>query len=561
MKVSLNTTYGTALAVIERAVDVIMSQAKTDYTVDVYSFENDMNSLSGAILNLDPSLQQQIKNAVEVVVWGFNSKGFEVNLTESLLNTNVSHETSFTQQGKKLYPLTTSVVITANLTPSNTGTVSNADSSGASANGYEGSSSSTIIYDANTLFSLTDDLPEVVDPIFDDMDAEAVTEEPLATLGNEYTPIISNSMIALAKTAAGNVGGLQDGLTTFSYNPLADLINSARNLFIYYTENNYANLNIALGFIAFEMPFDELSYKNLCEVIGGSDGLSGCVAQLDFFLEHTNRLSGLILDTDSPNDVIDNDSSDEYININDVSNTEPVVIFSFDGRYFRSAKYTIQATAASLTRAHQMTEIAVLHDNYNTFIREIMSVYTEDPFVSYTSRLVNNRIEVLANTNYANTDFVAYGNRLRIARAAQTYGNMSQSKIIGNHETLQTYLNDGVDYVAQQSGSLLRGDLVANLSQFFTDILVNLASDEFENSSSGYQIDTLTNVINEMKLLRQAIQTQIDTDWNNFESCRRLVESLDIAYNLTTAYTDSTGNAIPQVTLNSGTIAAINETQ
>ena len=49
----------------------------------------------------------------------------------------------------------------------------------------------------------------------------------------------------------------------------------------------------------------------------------------------------------------------------------------------------------------------------------------------------------------------------------------------------------------------------------------------------------------------------MDTDWNNFVETRRKTEAFDIAYNLTVAYTDDSGNAIPSATLNSATIQAI----
>jgi hypothetical protein len=58
---------------------------------------------------------------------------------------------------------------------------------------------------------------------------------------------------------------------------------------------------------------------------------------------------------------------------------------------------------------------------------------------------------------------------------------------------------------------------------------------------------------------RQAIQDRIDADYDEFVRVRKLAEALDIAYNLTAAYTDDTGNAIPTNTLNTQTKAAIEE--
>ena len=545
MKVSLNNTYAVALAVLEKAVAAIMSQAKVDFTIDVYSFENDMNSLSGAIASLEPSLQQQLKNAIEIVVWGFNSKGFEVKLTDSLLNSNVSHGTTevITQQGKKLYPLTTSVAVE----------VYTAGASAATANV---AAPVLTTEDANTVATLADDLAEVIEEVFVENDAEEVVEEPLALSGNEFTPLISNSLIEIAQSAA-EYEELQDGLVEFSSNPLEDLIGTTKDLFLYYTSGNYANLNVALSGIYSDGALTA-QYKELRESIGGADGLAGCVSQMDFLLEHTNRLSGLILDVDSPNDVTDNDSTDEFIYTNDFSGG-PSVIFSFDARYFRSASYTVQATAAALDRGHQVTTLIILSDNYHCYTRETATVYSQDPFVTFTSRLLNNRVEVLANTSAANVDFVIHGVRLRIARASKTYGEMSQTKIIEAHEQLQSYLNDGIDYVASQSQSLLRGDLTASLAQLFNDMLINFDNASFLGQSTAVKQAGLLEIASKIKAGRQAIQDRIDADYAEFVRVRKLVEALDTAYSLSDAYTDSTGNAIPSVTLNTTTKAAILE--
>jgi hypothetical protein len=281
---------------------------------------------------------------------------------------------------------------------------------------------------------------------------------------------------------------------------------------------------------------------------------------MDFLLEHTNRLSGLVLDVDSPNDVTDNDSTDEYVYVNDVATVNtPTVIFSFDSRYFRSASYTIQATAAALDRGHQVTNLVILHDNHHSYTRETATVYSQNPFVTFTSRILNNRVEVLANTSASNTDFVIHGVRLRIARASKTYGEMSQQKIIQQHELLQAYLDDGVDYVAAQSGSLLRGDLVKELSRLFSDMLITFSNAGFLSQSEANKQAQLVAMAANIKAHRAAIQAQMDKDYDTFVAVRKLTEALDIAYNLSVSYTDSTGNAIPSVTLNNATINAINE--
>jgi len=555
MKTTVSPVYTQAVDAIRSMVDTMDMKRGGLVAADVYPFEDEMNGLSGAILNLEPSLQLVIQQGNSEVVARGKSAGVSVHLHSSVLPTNnVSHGTSVTNViGKKLFPLTTSATLIANTSATITG-----------ATGSGNVSTSTVVYDANVIASLTSD-EEEVDAIFEENEAnDVVTVEPLSTIQNETAPYLSNALIALAETAAANANGLQDGLATFSHNPLADLISTTKDLFLYYTEGNYANLNVALssgGSGVADDPALAAEYKALRESIGGPDGLAGCVAQMDFFREHTDRLSGLILDVDSPNDVTDNDSTDEYLNVNDVSAGVATLIFSFDARYFRSAKYMVQATAGSLDRGHQTTELVVLHDNHHAYTREIVSVYSQDPFITFTTRLLNNRVEVLANTSASNTDFVIHGIRLRIARAAAAYGEMSQKKIIEQHELLQAYLDDGVDYVTQQSGSLLRGNLVGELGREFSDMLVNFQNGGFISQGTAAKQAQILAMAETIKASRAAIQTSMDADWTSFDSCRRLAESLDIAYNLSVAYTDSTGNTIPSATLNSVTINAINEVE
>jgi len=553
MKVTASPTLlaaNEAIKAMWKALD--MSASNSNLTPDIIAFEDAMNGLSGAILGLELSVQLEIQIQVEAITVAASGKGYEVHLYKSLLPADVSRGTSSPVyvQGKKLYPLTTSALIATGSTITDSATVSGASTGNVT--------SPFVTFDANVISSLTSDTDDI-DEIFAENELDVVIDEPLSTIQNETAPYLSNSLIALAQTAAANTGGLQDGLATFSHNPLATLITTTKDLFLYYTQGNYANLNIALTGISSDVAL-AAEYKSLRESIGGPDGLAGCVAQMDFFREHTDRLSGLILDVDSPNDVTDNDSTDEYINVNDVASGVATIIFSFDSRYFRSAKYLVQATGGSLDRGHQATELVILHDNYQAYTREIVSVYSQDPFITFSTRLLNNRVEVLANTSVSNTDFVIHGIRLRIARAAAAYGEMSQKKIIEQHELLQAYLDDGVDYVAQQSASLTAGGgLVGELGREFNDMLINFSNGGFLGQSTGAKQVQILAMAETIKTRRAAIQTQMAADYAKFVEIQKLTESLDIAYNLSVAYTDSTGNTIPALTLNTSTIAAINE--
>ena len=502
----------------------------------VWAFEDTMNGLSGALQGIDSGLLKNVRDVNgEIIVRGA-AAGYTISLHESVLpiaQQTVTHEV--TVPGKKLYPLTTSVVSTVTEV--------------VAANVSHGTSST--VYPQAVIVEGDD---TAVDPIFDELDLEAasVVETPTALDQNGGLPVLPAGMVTLSQKAAANANGLQAGLSAFSHNPLATIIDDTRSLLLYYTADNYANLNSALVIISAD-PLLNVEYKALREAIAGGDGLSGSVAQLDIFKDHTDRLAGLVLAEDSPNAEATGDSTDEFLNVNDISgNLQP--IFSFDAKKFRSAKYMVQASAANTDRGHQATELYILHDNSLAYTREITSIYTQDPFVSFTTQFLNSKVTVLANTSADNTDFVIHGTKLRIARVSESFADMSQTKIVGFHESLQSYLDDGVDYVQKCSASLLHPETVADLAREFRDMIANLSTiggstAEKQTAILGYAVV--------MRLVRVAIQTSIDNDYANFVAVRKLTEALNIAETLTISYTDSTGNSIPSSTLNSSTISAI----
>jgi len=152
---------------------------------------------------------------------------------------------------------------------------------------------------------------------------------------------------------------------------------------------------------------------------------------------------------------------------------------------------------------------------------------------------------------------VITGTRLQIAKASKTYAEMSQQKVIELHELMAVYLDDGVDYVALCSASLLMPALVANLGREFRDMLATISNGGFLSQSTGQKQAGLLQWASTLRTRWGEIQAQMDADWNNFVETRRKTEAFDIAYNLTVAYTDDSGNAIPSATLNSATIQAI----
>jgi hypothetical protein len=523
----------------QRNLEVLKTQSE--------DFEDDMNGMSGEILGLELKLQQEIQNENQFIFVVSYGRGIRLHLHQSILpETKSITDSKSSVLAKKLYPRTESVQVQQKEDVANTNTEITDESS----------TSDPII--------ISEDLPseDTVDQIFDDIDAEAATGvdeyAPLSTEQNETIPYIADDLIEIAKEAAANTDGLQSGLTSFSYNPLAGVIQSTKSLLLYYTESNYANLNVALA-VLYSDPLLADEFKEFENSIGGNDGLSSCVSQLDNFKDHTDRLSGLVLDSNSPNTGNTDNSTVDNLAMNDFSGG-PTLLFSFDSRKFRSAKYTVQASADITDRGHQVTELYILHDNHHAYTHESTPIYSQEPFVTYTTRLLNSNVEVFANTTAVNTNFVIYGTRLKIAKDSKIYPEMSQQAIIQIHENISAILNDGVDYVSLMSASLLKSYLVANLAREFSDFLVNLTDPVFLAQSTAQKQAALISAAAVMLGLRNSIQSSIDLDWQNFRDTRKLQESLDIAYNLTVSYTDAAGNTIPSATLNTRTIQAIKST-
>ena len=506
-----------------------------------YAYEDVVNGLSGEFVSFNADVQAEIQIENYNLFVLAQDKGIELQLYDALMPTIESDSVSqkVLRTGKKIYPKTITFF----------------DSSlSTSSNAVVRVTPPATLPPANE--PIADD---VVDEAFDVVDAITYAPDTYASeqVNEPWTPMVSNALVELALTAASNANGLQAGLATFSRNPLETIIEDSRDLLLYYTEGNYANLNVALTGVA-SNPNLNSAYKLLRESIGGSDGLSGCVAQLDEFRIHTDRLSGLYLDNESPESEPTNDSITEDLTLYGL-NGGPTEIFSFSARKFRSAKYLIQATSADEDRGHTVTELFILHDNHHPYTREVVAMYSNEPFVTYSTQLADGEIRVLANTSAPNTDFVIHGTRLQISRAAKSYANVSQTKILEHHIQLSTYLNDDVDYVRYQSGALYNPKVVAEISREIRDLLIQLRSSDFLGLSDAAQAAGINVWANTISTRANTIQNSIDSDWEAYQECRKKSEALQIAFSLASGYEQPNANTTLQSTLNSITKTAIEQ--
>lgn len=485
--------------------EVIASQTTIAIkTAAIYALEDALNPISGQILQQSPEVITDIRTQCAASVSLAGSYGFMVNLVDTLLPDNTPASTYVT---KNLNPWTETAVVptTSTVQPLVTTSVNTTD------------------------YTLIDEI--VVDT---------------AATPTAYSPI-NVGLLPIATLVASN-SSLQDGLANISYNPMANTIGAAKSAILYYTENNFANLDIKLATIAADGSLTN-QYLLLKDAIGGGDGLSGCISQLDSLKEHTDRLSGLKLESENEFAPQTDDSVTEQYFYYNLPASVSTQFGSFNAKYYRSAKYYVQATAA---KEHQLTELMVVHDNSFAYARVVDDVYTRDPFVTYNAILSGGKINLYANTTIANTDLVVYGTKLQIAKDSSSPERMSQFKILDSHNILSTYYNDGTDYISLQTQSLQRGNTVAELQRDFNDTLNLLVIPPFTTMSTADKQNFILSQANAINNLNRSLQSYIDSDYTQYQIAEKKAQAIRILNQMSNSYSDPYAkNLIDSTTLDS----------
>ncbi len=386
------------------------------------------------------------------------------------------------------------------------------------------------------------------DPNFDLLDAQTEEEAtnyeqtPLVLLEDEstdYKPLIPEDLRDSVEAVATNAGGLQEGLAQFFSNPLDEAITRTRNLLLQYTDNNFQGLNAAVGGSA-----TGIAYGIYQDALGGGDGLGGAVSQLDAFKDHTDRLSGLVLEASSENAEPSSDNTVEDKFYYDVPVSTKTAILSFNAKKFRSAKYYVQSTAAlgtslSANTEHQSTELFVLHDNRKVYFREVFTNYTIDPFSTFTAELLDGNVVVSVTSTLANTNYVIHGIKLRVAANNDSYETMSLKKILRTHYELDLYYDEDAEYASEMAGSLFRGDLVENLFETVRNTVKSV-------SGGG----NAANEAIKVKTMTAALQASIDADYAAYKKYTKIAETLNIVDEVQQFYLVPTTKPILDLVLN-----------
>ena len=230
-------------------------------------------------------------------------------------------------------------------------------------------------------------------------------------------------------------------------------------------------------------------------------------------------------------------------------------IVEFSTSDYRSGKLMIQGSS---NNEHQTTEIFVIHDNVNLFLREVFLTYTQDPFITFTGHIVDNAVRILANTALPNTDIVVYGTMLEVVNKSSANSTISQDKILDAAKSMKgLYPDDNTDYVKAQTGSLYKSDLVEVLDRDIKDGIAIMSDPTFADRPIAEQqafLDQLTATITERTA---ALQGAIDSDLNAIAEVNNKIEAGGLVTGIIDSYKDPQAKALLDLTLNSEIKAAL----
>ncbi len=410
--------------------------------------------------------------------------------------------------------------------------------------GEAGFTGANVDFGVTTAAEIEDELDADFDTIDDEAAAEAYNyeeKEPMVYLPEELLPIVSSSLLELINQASSNANGLQAGLTAMFTNPLAAVIEETKNYVLALNGENYAGLNAATGLSS------GTNYAIFRDAMGGGDGFGGIYAQLEKFRDHTDRLSGLVVDENSENAEPGRDNTVENFEYFGLPLNTPTTVLSFDAKKFRSAKYYVQATAQT---EHQMSELFVLHDTKNAFFRQVDTNYTIDPFISFTSSFADNTVNVIATTTVANTDLVINSIKFQIVSKAESYEKISLQKMLQMHETLNAFYRDGTNYLGNMANSLTKlTDVVRLRQQIVTS--VNRAKSGGNLITQADALSTAANVL----------QSSIDSDYAYYRDYKKKHEAIELSYLMARNYNDDPNvKSVLDLILNTSTKEAIAHT-
>jgi len=349
----------------------------------------------------------------------------------------------------------------------------------------------------------------------------------------------------LAKSLATGGVSLDETLASISVNPAAVNINAAKSTLSSLTACNYSGLDSTLSSISGEAALAP-AYQQLKLALGGPDGLSGSVAYVNAFEDHTNRLSGVTLSSDITGIIPEEENTEIFEYKYDLPINTQTVIAHFNPQKIRSAKFFVQATS---NVDHQSSEVFVVHDNQRVYTREVDVIYTHDPFITFTSQFAADNVTIMATSTKVNTDMVIYSIRLPVITKANSDHTFDQSKLIENARALSGFFpEDKVDYVAAQAGSLQNGGSVSQLNTEINEALVKLQSSQFTSLSTEGKKEYINSIATAINTKSVSLQQSIDKDLSAYADVEKLVNAADVVSTLVVNYASTDTKRLYDVT-------------
>jgi hypothetical protein len=417
-----------------------------------------------------------------------------------------------------------------------------------------------LVGDLNSLQSLTDNLAENLsgvsgfESLVNGLAGESSSLNSLTSLTNNLNALQGyvgtstqnyTDLSSIARSVATDSGGLQSGLSQISVNPLSNFLTQTKGSLSTLTASNYSGLDSTLPDVASD-PALSTEYAELKTSLGGSDGLSGAISQIDAYQLHTDRLSGVTLSSES--DYSTEEESGTYYEYATIANNNTwETAIEFNARRYRSAKYFIQGTA---NNEHQTSEVFLIHDNNRVYVREVDLIYTQDPFIQFTGSLSDNVVRVMANTEFQNTSLVIYGIRLEVASNAESQSVISQDKILASARAMKGfYGEDGNNYVQLQSNSIFNTVPLTTIDYHIREMSRKINSNEFNVLSTAQKQAYLRDYANTINSSANALQNSIDSDIAAYNDVSKKIEAASVLATINTNYSDPESKALLNLTL------------
>jgi hypothetical protein len=419
-----------------------------------------------------------------------------------------------------------------------------------------------LVGDVQALQSLTDDLAGTLssvsgfESLVSNLGGETSSLNSLTSLTNNLNSLQgyvrqskgsqkASDLSGIARSVATDSGGLQSGLSQISVNPLSNFLTQTKGSLSTLTASNYSGLDSTLPDVASD-PALSTEYAELKTALGGSDGLSGAISQIDAYQLHTDRLSGVTLSSES--DYSTEEESGTYYEYATIANNNTwETAIEFNARRYRSAKYFIQGTA---NNEHQTSEVFLIHDNNRVYVREVDLIYTQDPFIQFTGSLSDNVVRVMANTEFQNTSLVIYGIRLEVASNAESQSVISQDKILASARAMKGfYGEDGNNYVQLQSNSIFNTVPLTTIDYHIREMSRKINSNEFNALSTAQKQAYLRDYANTINSSANALQNSIDSDIAAYNDVSKKIEAASVLATINTNYSDPESKALLNLTL------------